>query len=58
MNKSLDIKIDRIRNDSSCQDFIIADAKDGDMGFGVVCAVLDDATCNDAHHRNTIEAIA
>jgi len=35
MNKSLDIKIDRIRNDSSCQDFIIADAKDGDMGFGV-----------------------
>ena len=35
MNKSLDLKLDRIRNDSSCNDFILADAKDGDMGFGL-----------------------
>lgn len=35
MQKSLDIKIDRIRKDSSVDDFIIADAKDADMGFGI-----------------------
>lgn len=37
MNKSLDTKIARIQADSSCGDFILADAKDADMGFGI-CA--------------------
>ena len=33
--KTLDQKLERIRNDASCRDFIIADAKDADMAFGV-----------------------
>jgi hypothetical protein len=33
--KSLDQKLSRILNDSSCRDFIIADAKDADMAFGL-----------------------
>jgi hypothetical protein len=33
--KSLDRKIARILADSSCRDFIIADAKDADMAFGL-----------------------
>lgn len=35
MEKSLDRKIARILADSSVNDFILADAKDGDMGMGV-----------------------
>ncbi|MBA62319.1 MAG: hypothetical protein CMJ76_08120 [Planctomycetaceae bacterium] len=35
MEKSLDIKIRNILADPGSNDFIIADAKDGDMGFGV-----------------------
>ena len=34
MEKSLDIKIRNILSDPGSNDFIIADAKDGDMGFG------------------------
>lgn len=33
--KSLDAKLARIRDDSSCRDFILADAKDADMGLGI-----------------------
>ncbi len=35
MCKSLDEKLSRIAADSSCRDFILADAKDADMAFGV-----------------------
>jgi hypothetical protein len=35
MLKSLDTKIQRILNDSSCRDFILADAKDADMAYGI-----------------------
>jgi len=36
MDKSLDLKLDKIRNGNyQNTDFIIADAKDGDMGGGV-----------------------
>lgn len=35
MKKTLDEKIERIRQDSSVGDFILADAKDADMGFGL-----------------------
>jgi hypothetical protein len=35
MEKSLDRKIARILSDPSCRDFIIADAKDADMAFGL-----------------------
>ena len=33
--KSLDLKLARIVADPSCQDFILADAKDADMAFGL-----------------------
>lgn len=35
MDKSLDIKLARIRVDRSCRDFILADAKDADMAYGL-----------------------
>ncbi len=35
MEKSLDRKIARILSDQSCRDFILADAKDGDMAYGL-----------------------
>jgi len=35
MQKSLDQKLARILADSSCRDFILADAKDADMAFGI-----------------------
>lgn len=35
MEKSLDRKLSRILADSSVNDFILADAKDADMGFGI-----------------------
>ena len=35
MQKSLDIKLSRILADSSCNDFILADAKDADMAYGL-----------------------
>ena len=35
MNKSLDQKIARILADPRAQDFILADAKDADMAFGI-----------------------
>ncbi len=35
MQKSLDQKLQRILNDPSAGDFILADAKDADMGFGI-----------------------
>lgn len=33
--KSLDIKLARIKADPSCREFILADAKDADMAFGI-----------------------
>lgn len=33
--KSLDVKLQRILSDPSCKDFIIADAKDADMAYGI-----------------------
>lgn len=35
MQKSLDQKLARILADSACRDFVIADAKDADMAFGL-----------------------
>ncbi len=33
--KSLDVKLAKIKADPACREFIIADAKDADMGFGI-----------------------
>ncbi|MGL6194478.1 MAG: hypothetical protein ACRC2T_06610 [Thermoguttaceae bacterium] len=38
MQKSLDIKLARILADRSCNDFILADAKDADMAYGLSSA--------------------
>ena len=35
MEKSLDRKLARILRDRSCEDFILADAKDADMAYGL-----------------------
>ncbi|MCH7728288.1 MAG: hypothetical protein IH991_17685 [Planctomycetes bacterium] len=35
MEKTLDTKLRRIQEDSGVSDFILADAKDADMGFGI-----------------------
>jgi hypothetical protein len=35
MEKSLDKKLERIKSNPSCKDFILADAKDADMAFGI-----------------------
>lgn len=35
MQKSLDLKLARILQDRSCRDFILADAKDADMAYGL-----------------------
>lgn len=35
VSKSLDQKLERIRSNPACKDFILADAKDGDMGLGL-----------------------
>jgi hypothetical protein len=40
VQKSLDRKLARILDDSSCQDFILADAKDADMAFGLAAPGL------------------
>ena len=40
MLKSLDQKLNRVLSDPSCNDFIIADAKDADMGYGLAAPGL------------------
>jgi hypothetical protein len=39
--KSLDRKLERILSDPSCKDFILADAKDADMAFGLAAPGID-----------------
>jgi hypothetical protein len=41
MQKSLDLKLARILSDRTCPDFILADAKDADMGFGIAAPGQD-----------------
>ena len=62
MEKSLDIKLRNILENPSCEDFIIADAKDGDMGFGVAAPGLSpDPTLHEfgtvVDHRSNMRAI-
>jgi len=35
VQKSLEVKLSRILSDSTCSDFILADAKDADMAYGI-----------------------
>ena len=49
--KSLDIKLGRILSDSSVDDFILADAKDADMGFGIAAPGPADGEHSASPHR-------
>jgi hypothetical protein len=51
MQKSLDIKLARIAADPTCGDFILADAKDADMAFGVSAPGHIGECLRDSHPR-------
>jgi hypothetical protein len=56
MQKSLDQKIARILADSSCRDFILADAKDADMAFGLAAPGRSpEHYADEAHFRTLAE---
>src|SRR5262245_12578740 len=49
MNKSLDAKLSRIISDPTCTDFILADAKDADMAFGLAAPGRNPADSSRTH---------
>ncbi|MBM83278.1 MAG: hypothetical protein CMJ78_22180 [Planctomycetaceae bacterium] len=53
MQKSFDEKLQKILANPNCNEFIIADAKDGDMGFGIPAPGPNFA--KDRHRYKTIE---
>ena len=55
MTKSLDEKIERICNGSATEDFILADAKDGDMGFGIAAGGPNDDAGADRFEYRTLD---
>jgi hypothetical protein len=56
MEKSLDRKLARILSDRSCRDFIIADAKDADMAFGLAAPGRSpESHAGEAHFRTLDE---
>ena len=55
MKKTLDEKISRILADSSANDFILADAKDGDMGGGLSSPGINRGPDADHHRYRTLE---
>jgi len=59
MQKSFDLKLQRIHEDPSCRDFILADAQDGNMGFGFAAARLatgtDASEADSSHPKNTLK---
>ena len=64
MQKSLDLKLARIVADPSCRDFVLADAKDADMAFGLAAPGVrpgGDATagpfCSIHEYRDRIREI-
>ena len=55
MQKSLDQKLARILADPSCRDFILADAKDADMAFGL--SAPGKSREDDAEHGSEYAAV-
>ena len=54
--KSLDTKLARIKADPACRDFIIADAKDADMAFGIAApGKSPEMHAHEARFRNMTE---
>ena len=54
--KSLDTKIDRIHSDPSCRDFILVDAKDADMAFGLAAPGTSSEPIAESQTFRTIES--
>jgi hypothetical protein len=55
MQKSLDEKLARIVANPSCNDFILADAKDADMAFGISAPGIKDKNAPEHKRYRTIE---
>jgi len=55
MQKSLDEKLARIVANPSCNDFILADAKDADMAFGISAPGIKDKNAPEHQRYRTIE---
>ena len=55
MQKSLDTKIARILADRSCNDFILADAKDADMAYGLAAPGLSPESLNGEARFRTLD---
>jgi hypothetical protein len=55
MQKSLDEKLGRIVANPSCNDFILADAKDADMAFGISAPGIRDKNAPEHKRYRTIE---
>jgi hypothetical protein len=55
MQKSLDEKLARIVANPSCNDFILADAKDADMAFGISAPGIKDKSAPEHQRYRTIE---
>jgi hypothetical protein len=55
MQKSLDEKLARIVANPSCDDFILADAKDADMAYGVSAAGIKDKDAPEQKRYRTID---
>jgi hypothetical protein len=56
MQKSLDARLHRIIHDSSAEDFIIADAKDGDMGLGIAAPGVNREADTDRFRYRSLES--
>src|SRR6476646_927261 len=55
MQKTLDEKLARILADPSCNDFILADAKDADMAYGVAAPGIKDKDAPEHKRYRTIQ---
>jgi hypothetical protein len=55
MEKSLDRKIERILADPGCNDFILADAKDADMGLGLAAPGVNRGEDSDRYPYRTMD---
>ena len=55
MEKSLDTKLARILQDRSCEDFILADAKDGDMAYGLSAPGLSPENYHSEYKYKTLD---
>lgn len=55
MQKTLDAKLSRIAADPSCPDFILADAKDADMAYGIAAPGLKHGSTSGANPYRSIQ---